>query len=1035
MSIKSLRMVVIVAVLVFLFSFTAKTVSAAACTWDGTTGNWSDTTKWNCGHAPAAADSATIGGGTVTLDSAGVTVGDLTMTGGTLTGDQDLTVSGTFAWSGGTLTTVSAAHTINVQTAINVTGSAGLFLSGSRTLTNTGALTWNSTGYIYMTGTPTFNNPTGATFTVQSSGTYIFYGGVGTINNGGTLTKSSTGDSQIYAGTFNNTGTLSATGAGVLTLSTGASPSSTHTGSFQVSTGATLRFAGANVFNSGASITGAGTVDFNSGTLTFNSGSVYNVTGTTSESGATTHFLTGSTITSLGATLSSTSGSLDLSSGKVSAIGVNTFTLSGGSLLGTDSITTPTLTWTGGTMGGFGTTTVTSALSFSGSGSGTLQDSRTLVNSGTITWNSTGYIYMLNTPTFTNQAAGVFNIQSAGTYVIYGGAGTFNNAGTINKSGSGDTTIYVGAFANSGTVNLANSGVLIFNTAASPTSAQSGAFTISQFATLRFASGGFDFNTGTNITGAGKIDFNGATNNFNTSATINLTGGTLQTGGTTHFNPGSTITSLGTTLTVSGGTLDLSSGKASAIGLTTLTQTGGILTGTDSLTTTTFNWSGGTQGGFGTTTASTNFAVTGASSSTLQDNRVINNAGTLTWNSTGYIYMTGSPVFNNQIGANFNIQTGSTYTLYGGVGTFNNAGTFTKSGTGDTTIYVGNFNNSGTVAISGAGVVTISSATSPSSTQTGVFQTAVNATLRFGQGGEDFNSGTTFTGAGTVDFAGGTLDFNTNAILNMTGATSVSGATVHFNTGSKITSLGATLTISGGILDLSSGAASAISVPAFNQSSGTLNGSDSITTPALNWSGGVMGGFGTTTATTTFTFSGTNSRTLQDSRILVNAGTLTWNSTGYIYLAGTPVFNNQAGATINVVNNGIYMFYGSAGTLTNAGTMNLGTGYINVAHFIQAATGVTKTTFLGTTVASMYLQFNTTDVNLDGTINISDGGTYTPAYKDTFTLINYSTRTGTFKTIVLPTLTDSLLWGSYWTNFNWTLKINYGVFIPAVMRP
>jgi len=217
-------------------------------------------------------------------------------------------------------------------------------------------------------------------------------------------------------------------------------------------------------------------------------------------------------------------------------------------------------------------------------------------------------------------------------------------------------------------------------------------------------------------------------------------------------------------------------------------------------------------------------------------------------------------------------------------------------------------------------------------------------------------------------------------------------------------------------------------------SGGTLNGTDSFTITTFNWTGGALGGSGTTTVTGTTSATGTSSRTLQDSRVFNNGGTFTWNNTSYLYMYNNAVFNNQAGATFNVVNNGYYVFYGSAGSLNNAGTLNLKTGYVYVGNFIQAATGVTSYELDGTTVGTQYAQISATDVNLDGSVVVTTGLSYVPAFGDTFNLVAYTTRTGKFSSVTLPALDPGLAWNSAYNTNGWTLKVFRGLFLPVVIR-
>jgi hypothetical protein len=124
--------------------------------------------------------------------------------------------------------------------------------------------------------------------------------------------------------------------------------------------------------------------------------------------------------------------------------------------------------------------------------------------------------------------------------------------------------------------------------------------------------------------------------------------------------------------TINSGTVTLTEDASAA----SLTLTGGTLTGTFSLTAGTINWSAGTMSGSGSTTATDAANFTGSSGITLNE-RTFNNAGTATWNKTGYLNISpASGVFNNQAGATFTVQSSGS-TVVGGHGTFVNAGTFT----------------------------------------------------------------------------------------------------------------------------------------------------------------------------------------------------------------------------------------------------------------------------------------------------------------------------------------------------------------------
>jgi hypothetical protein len=96
---------------------------AATCTWNGSNGNWSDSSKWSCGIVPGASDTAIINGGTVIV-SAPTTIGTLAFSGTyttSLTGTQPLTIATVMTWTGlsrllGTgLTTIDTNATLVVS--------------------------------------------------------------------------------------------------------------------------------------------------------------------------------------------------------------------------------------------------------------------------------------------------------------------------------------------------------------------------------------------------------------------------------------------------------------------------------------------------------------------------------------------------------------------------------------------------------------------------------------------------------------------------------------------------------------------------------------------------------------------------------------------------------------------------------------------------------------------------------------------------------------------------------------------------------
>ncbi len=298
------------------------------------------------------------------------------------------------------------------------------------------------------------------------------------------------------------------------------------------------------------------------------------------------------------------------------------------------------------------------------------------------------------------------------------------------------------------------------------------------------------------------------------------------------------INSLGSdgTLTVSS---TLSIAAASVVN-NTLTLSG-TLTGNGDLTvTSTLNWTGGTITGSGGLTiasgASLNLAPTAAHSLF----RTTNNAGTATVSGQGLNLGFGA-IFNNQLGATFDIQNDSGIGYAGGATpTFNNAGTFQKSG-GSATSSIGiTFNNTGSVAVQ-SGTLNL-----PVGTSTGSFSTAAGTTLGLssqtlsgniaGSGNVVLSGNTNVNGsviAGANLTISGTVNFNSGANLSgITVASPISG-TANFNAGTVLGPLATPLAITG-TANFSTG--NSITLPSPTNLSGTLSGTDDLAiNGTLNW--------------------------------------------------------------------------------------------------------------------------------------------------------------------------------------------------------
>ncbi|TWU27617.1 beta strand repeat-containing protein [Bythopirellula polymerisocia] len=387
------------------------TAADVTSTWDGSTGNWSDSSHWdsllfpNNGNGGQTFD-AVISSGTVTVDQA-INIENLQQTNGTITGTSDLTVSGLTTWTRGTMTGTGTTH---ANGGLDLSGSNSKTLNG-RVLNNAGAATWTAGQFITGNGA-VLNNLLGATFDTNFDGEILdgFIGAPSQINNAGTFTKSGGAGTTRFHIAFNNTGAVNVQ-SGTLSLSGGG----TSSGSFDVSAGSTLQISSGVSFVAGASVTGAGTLDISNGTLTA---------------------LSDLELTNLA--LTNSSATID---------GTSTITASG------------MLTWTRGTMTGAGITNANGGLDLSGSNSKTL-NGRVLNNAGSATWTA-GQFITGNGAVLNNQLGATFDTNFDGEIFdgFIGAPSQINNAGTFTKSGGAGTTYFGIAFSNTGNVNV-NSGTL-----------------------------------------------------------------------------------------------------------------------------------------------------------------------------------------------------------------------------------------------------------------------------------------------------------------------------------------------------------------------------------------------------------------------------------------------------------------------------------------------------------------------------------------------------------------------------------------------
>jgi len=164
--------------------------------------------------------------------------------------------------------------------------------------------------------------------------------------------------------------------------------------------------------------------------------------------------------------------------------------LAGGTITGGGDVTIDgAMNWTGGTLSTTGTTTIgTTATATLSSTAVRYLYNGTLVNAGAVVW-SDGTIYSYSGGSIDNQAGGTFEVQGARSFTLQVAGGTFTNAGTLSKTGTG-TAYFTVPYSNTTT------GVLDLQTD-----------------TLRFTST-FDHQSGATLQGTGALNVSSATPTF-----------------------------------------------------------------------------------------------------------------------------------------------------------------------------------------------------------------------------------------------------------------------------------------------------------------------------------------------------------------------------------------------------------------------------------------------------------------------------------------------------------------------------------------
>jgi fibronectin-binding autotransporter adhesin len=422
--------------------------------------------------------------GTLTIASGA----NVELAAGTLGGTG--TIVGTLNWTSGTL---GGGGTTIIATNGAVVASSAADKDLRRTLDNYGTVTWTA-GRILGHGTPTLHNRAGALFEARPNATLFDSGDstTKTFNNAGTVRRTTGTGTTTWNGLFNNSGTLAGE-SGTVALNGGG----TSAGVFTNLAGATIEFSG--------------------GTHTLNDGASFGGAGTNLVDGGTVNVAAGATATAAG------------------TFGVASGTLGGtGTLLATAG---SQFLWTGGTMAGTtGRTVITNGATMT-VGTGADKDLRRILdNYGTVTWTA-GRILGHGTPTLNNHAGALLDVQVDTTLFDSGDSTTktFNNAGTLRKSGGTGTATLHGTFNHTGAADIQTGTLNPDGVVTLGTSSYSGAgrFLI----TGGSLAGTLTIGGGANVElAAGTLGGTGTI-----VGTLNWTSGTMGAGGTTTISAGSLL--------------------------------------------------------------------------------------------------------------------------------------------------------------------------------------------------------------------------------------------------------------------------------------------------------------------------------------------------------------------------------------------------------------------------------------------------------------------------------------------------------------
>jgi hypothetical protein len=588
--------------------------------------------------------------------------------------------------------------------------------------------------------------------------------------------------------------------------------------------------------------------------------------------------------------------------------------------------------------------------------------------------------------------------------MTFDGTAEFNGPGllSIQDSGpaitnNGTLTVAPGAVAQ-GSVCCVTPDVFLNNGTVAMTAAGTG-----NLANMEFN------DQGSVVAGPGSlVDITGGPGEFGAGA--DLTGG-----GTLQFDQGASMT-LATGVSIGAGSTMTLTGNAEFFGPGTFVGGGK------------FSWTGGTIDGSLDVGKSIHTTVSGTTKKQLMSpgptHSLLAFHGPTTVEGAGPVEAFAADISSS--GA-FTVRTGATVEASEccapPVDEFLSTGTLTvpSSANGKANLAWMNFNDQGSVVI-GAGSTLIDTV-GPGEFSPGVIISG-GGTLDFEQDASmtlasnvQIQSGTTvnlglgtffgpgsFTGAGNFAWSGGTISGNLDVASTID--TTISGTaakTVTSPTGTPtaLTLRGPTTLKGSGELELSS-AATLSNLGTMTMNTGTTVGASVCCAAPNTFSNGgtLIVAAGTGTATTTnmqFSNSGT---------VKVNGGTLAISTLGYKQTAGS---TQLAGGTITAakqmnISKGTLSGFGTiTGSVLNGGTVAPSTtgGVLKITGaYNQTSSGTLSSVITGITPGTKFGQLSVAGkATLAGTLKVNTGNGFVPGHGQSFAVLLYHTRSGTFATL------------------------------------